>query len=107
MGRSAIETVKIKLLRWHGHLRLLMRVFRRAAWEIVDEQVAMVAAACAYFATLALFPAISILVAVYGLMFDPNTVQPQLAVLKNLVAPSTYALISASLQELVAQVKAG
>jgi len=43
------------------------------------------AAGCAFYATLSLFPAISMLISVYGLLFDPASVVPQLAVLRDLL----------------------
>ncbi len=77
------------------------RVLRRTAFAVADEQINLVAAGCAYFATVALFPAISTLIAVYGLLFDPRTVEPQLQMLKGLVAPSAYHLIADSVRLLV------
>ena len=38
--------------------------------EAVTDQVALAAAGCGFYATLALFPAISMLISVYGLVFD-------------------------------------
>lgn len=83
-----------------------MRVLRRTALAIIDEHVSLVAAGCAYYATLALFPAISMLIAMYGMAFDPKTVEPQLLMLKNLLAPSAYHLIADSVQILVRKPRA-
>ena len=50
--------------------------------EAVTDQVALAAAGCGFYATLALFPAISMLISVYGLVFDVASVEQQLAVLR-------------------------
>ena len=48
--------------------------------EATTDQVALAAAGCGFYATLALFPAISMLISVYGLAFDVVSVEQQLAV---------------------------
>ena len=48
--------------------------------EATTDQVALAAAGCGFYATLALFPAISMLISVYGLVFDVAAVEQQLAV---------------------------
>jgi membrane protein len=65
--------------------------------------VSLAAAGCAFYATLSLFPAISMLLSVYGLLFDPNSVVPQLAVLRDLLPPPAFGLIDDRVMQLVAQ----
>ena len=65
--------------------------------------MSLVAAGCAFYATLALFPAISMLLFIYGLVFDPKTIEPQLQVVAELLPPSAYLLISDRIHSLVAQ----
>jgi membrane protein len=65
--------------------------------------MSLAAAGCAFYATLALFPAISMLVSVYGLVFDPVSVEPQLQVLSGLLPPPAFALINDRVHELVSQ----
>ncbi|MGD0433334.1 MAG: YihY/virulence factor BrkB family protein [Acetobacteraceae bacterium] len=67
------------------------------------DHVSLAAAGCAFYATLALFPSISMLISVYGLVFDPNSVVPQLAVLRELLPPPAFSLIEARVMQLVAQ----
>ena len=57
---------------WRG---IAVRTLR----EVASDRVSLVAAGCAFYATLALFPAISMIISIYGLVFDPSTVEPQLA----------------------------
>ncbi len=82
---------------WHGWKAVL----RRVLIEMLTDRVALVAAGCAFYATLALFPAISMLISVYGLLFDPATVEPQLEVLRDLLPPSAWQLISERVHMLV------
>ena len=78
-------------------------VIRRTLIEMLTDRVALVAAGCAFYATLALFPAISMLISVYGLAFDRQTVLPQLAVLRDLLPPAAYDLIAERITTLVAR----
>jgi len=79
------------------------RVINRTAREVITDRISLCAAGCAFYATLALFPAISMLVSIYGLVFDPQTVGPQLAVLRDLLPPSAYQLIADRVQMLVSK----
>jgi len=79
------------------------RVLRRTAREVVSDRVSLVAAGCAFYAMLALFPAISMLIAIYGLVFDPRAVEPQLAVLNNLLPPAAFTLIADRVHVLVSK----
>lgn len=74
-----------------------------AARATASQRVSLVAAGCAFYATLALFPTITMLISLYGLVFNPDTVQPQLAYLQSFMPPDVYMLISQRIQNLVAQ----
>lgn len=87
---------------WHGWKAVLRRVFL----EMLTDRVSLVAAGCAFYATLALFPAISMLISIYGLLLDPSTVEPQLEVLRNLLPPSAWQLISERVHVLVSKPQA-
>lgn len=65
-------------------------------------RVSLAAAGCAFYAMLALFPLLSLLVALYGAALDPMTVEPQLATLSTLLPEEAYALIAARIGELAA-----
>ena len=81
-------------------------ILRAALREMVTDQVGLVAAGCAFYATLALFPAITMLIFVYGLAFDPITVEPQLKLIEDLLPPEAYALIASRVHVLVTQPRA-
>ncbi len=87
------------------------RIARRATWAAVlrqvgqaaiSDRISLVAAGCAFYAMLALFPAISMLVLIAGLAFDPAHIEPQIEVLRGLLPEESFALISARLHTLVA-----
>ncbi len=67
------------------------------------DRVSLAAAGCAFWATTALFPAISALIAVYGLVFNPLSVVQQLNLLAGLLPPPAFELIHERVLELVSQ----
>ena len=96
LGRNAENPAEIP---WRGWKAVLHRTLR----EMISDRVGLVAAGCAFYGTLALFPAISMLISVYGLLFDVVTVEPQLEVLRTLLPASAYDLIQGRVHALVAQ----
>lgn len=74
-----------------------VRGWKQVLWRVKDEtlrdNVSMAAAGCAFFGLLSLFPAITALVSVYGLAFDPAQVEQQLAVLHDVVPIEAMAII--------------
>ena len=96
LGRHAESPADIPWLGWKA-------VLRRTAIEMLTDRVGLVAAGCAFYGTLALFPAMSMLISIYGMMFDPVTVEPQLEVLRGLVPPSAYSLIAERVHLLVSR----
>ena len=96
MGRLANSPAEIPWAGWRA-------VIRRTLWEMLTDRVSLVAAGCAFYGTLALFPAMSMLISLYGLMFDPATVEPQLSLLRDLLPPSAYLLISDRIHVLVSR----
>ncbi len=84
---------------WRGWTRVL----RRTGLVMLTDRVGLTAAGCAFYGTLALFPGISMLLSLYGLVFDPVTVEPQLAVLRDLLPPPAWALIDERVRQLVSQ----
>ena len=94
LGRLAHSPSEIPWAGWRA-------VIRRTLWEMLTDRVSLVAAGCAFYGTLALFPAMSMLISLYGLLFDPATVEPQLILLRDLLPPSAYTLISDRIHMLV------
>ena len=97
------EKPSLRILLNRAHHRLIRQAVVDAAMAIISQRVSLVAAGCAFYATLALFPAITTLISLYGLVFNPDTVQPQLAYLRQFMPPATFQLISDRIQSLVSQ----
>ncbi len=96
LGRHAETPAQIPWSGWKA-------VLRRTAREAISDRLSLVSAGCAFWATLALFPAITMLIFLYGLIFDPATVEPQLQVLARFVPPAAFELISDRVHHLVTQ----
>jgi len=79
-----------------------LRTWRKALDVATSDQISLVSAGCAFYAMLALFPAISLCISFYGLWFDLRTIEPQLALLYRLLPEDSYELIANRVQELVA-----
>ena len=71
--------------------------------ESITDHMSLAAAGCGFYATLALFPGISILISAYGLVFNPENVAAQLQVLAEILPPPAFALIEGRVNELVGQ----
>jgi membrane protein len=78
-----------------------MSVLRATLRASISDRVALAAAGCAFFATLSLFPAMSVLISVYGLAFNPRGVEFQVAWLHDLMPPAAYWLVVDRLHHLV------
>jgi membrane protein len=69
-GREAERPSEIPPRGWFA-------VLKRVKAEVKDDNVALLAAGVAFYAMLAIFPAIIALVTVYGMVADPNQVESQ------------------------------
>ncbi len=78
-------------------------LWRRVLTTATSDRISLVAAGCAFYAMLALFPALSLAVSVYGLFLDARSVAPQLAVLEGVLPAEAYRLIASRVQELAAK----
>jgi len=78
-------------------------ILTATAEALISDRCSMAAAGCAFYATLALVPAISTLVSLYGLVFSPANVEPQLRYLRGLLPAPAFALISSRVHDLVSQ----
>ncbi|WP_170211105.1 YihY/virulence factor BrkB family protein [Neokomagataea tanensis] len=78
-------------------------VLKQVLSEVRTTQTSISAAGCAFYATLSMFPAISSLISVYGLVFDLQTVEPQLQVLQHILPGAAYSLIGDRIHQLVSQ----
>ncbi len=97
--RERVATARRPRLSRHAWRLVVLGTLR----ESVTDQVSLAAAGCAYYATLALFPAISMLISVYGLAFDVQSVEQQLQILRDLLPAPAFTLIDERVHELVSQ----
>src|ERR687897_3036642 len=74
-------------------------IAKRAAKEVKADHVPLLSAGVAFYALLALFPAIIAGVSIYGLVADPATVQNQINELTNMLSPETAKLVGDQLEQ--------
>lgn len=86
-GRSADSPSDIPKRGWKD---ILLRVWD----EQSKDNVSMLAAGVAYYALLAIFPAVAALVSIYGLVADPATIETQLNQLGSLLPPEALSIVS-------------
>ncbi len=96
LGHNATSPWRIP---WRGWRAILMRTLA----QIASDRVSLAAAGCGFYWTLALFPGLSMLIFLYGLVFDPVTVEPQLQAMSRLLPPAVFSLIDDRVRELVSQ----
>ena len=74
-----------------------LRGWRQVLWRVVNEtgrdNIMVIAAGCAFYALLALFPFITALVSIYGLIADPDTVEQQMSSLQPFVPGDVFKIV--------------
>ena len=90
------STLKIS---FNGWVKIIMATIH----TLIDGPYMLVAAGCAFFSTLSLFPSISSLISIYGLVFDPQTVEPQLEFLQHFFPPNVYVFLQEMINSIVEQ----
>jgi membrane protein len=85
-GRDATRPALIPLKGW-------WQVAQRVWIESGRDNLSVVAAGCAFYALFAVFPALSALIALYGLTADPATVELQFGMLKSVLPPQAYDIV--------------
>ena len=93
----------IKQLLTRRHLPLMRRALLSSGRATASQSVSLVAAGCAFYAILALFPTLTMLISLYGLVNNPGTVQPQLHYLQGFMPPAAFTLISDRVTSIVAE----
>lgn len=72
----------------------LKDVLWRVVYQVSKDRVSLIAAGVTFYLLLALFPAISALVALYGLAADPSTMAEHLRELSGMLPPGAFDLIA-------------
>lgn len=93
-GRRARSPLEIP---WSGWLDIGLRVYH----EIWEDRVLLVAAGTAFYALLALFPGLTAIVSIYGLVADADAVANQLSAVAGFVPADAMAAIQEHLTAVV------
>ncbi len=83
--------------------RATMRLLHALAARIETHRIGLAAAGCAFYATLSLFPAASMLISLFGLAFNPHSIEPQLRLLEPLLPEDAFSLIERLIMSLTAK----
>jgi len=89
--------------RRHRPWRKWRRILVTTVQALISDRGSIAAAGSAFYATLALFPAITTLLSIYGLVFNLSDVEPQLRYLNGLLPPPAFALIAGRVHDLTTQ----
>jgi membrane protein len=94
-GRDALHPRELPPRAWG-------QVARRVWQGITLHHLSLVSAGVAFFGVIAIFPAIAALIALYGLVADPQQVAETLAAVRPLVPGDVFAMIAGQVDALVA-----
>jgi len=89
-GREATRPHHIPLKGW-------WQVAQRVWSESARDNLSVVAAGCAFYALFAVFPALSALIALYGLTADPASVDVQFGMLASVLPQQAYDIVIAQI----------
>ncbi|WP_271898772.1 YihY/virulence factor BrkB family protein [Candidatus Phyllobacterium onerii] len=95
-GRNAKSPAEIPALGWKD---VLFRVY----YSLQQDRVMLIAAGSTFYLLLALFPALTAFVSLYGLLADRATVSGNISLLAGVVPNDAVALIQAQLEALATQ----
>jgi membrane protein len=98
-GRSAAGPAEIP---WRGWKDVLWRAYL----QIQEDRLLAIAAGVVFYALLALFPALTAFVSLYGLFADPSTVRDQLAFLSTVMPAAAVGLVGEQVERLVSKANA-
>jgi len=95
-GRSAKRPSQIPKKGWRD-------IALRVKNQISSDNLTIVAAGVAFYAFLALFPAIAAVISIYGLVVSPQGVEQQLQQLSGFLPPQSQQLVSQILQQIASR----
>jgi membrane protein len=94
-GREADYPSEVSALGWRD---ILLRVWQ----QIGTDNISIIAAGVAFYGLLAVFPAITALVSIWGLVADPAQVQQQFAAIGQIVPADAWRLLDDQLRSVAA-----
>lgn len=86
---------------YHIPLRGWWQVAHRVWTESGRDNLSVVAAGCAFYALFSIFPALSALVAIYGLRADPAVIEQHFGMLSELLPPQAYEVVNQQIHRIV------
>lgn len=95
LGRDAAQPSNIPLRGW-------IQVAKRLWQRIGRDNLTLVAAGVAFYAMLALFPAIASMIAIYGLVFDPAEAGQQIDYFRGILPDEAFDIVAAQFTEVAA-----
>src|SRR5579863_6156567 len=81
----------------------LFRIALNVAMRIGRDNLSLVAAGVAFYAMIAIFPAIAAFVSIYGLFADPRAIEQQIASYSTLLPANWLKLLTDALQNFTAK----
>lgn len=93
-GRTLAHLRDIPLEDWRD-------IAYRVKDQVAEHNISFVAAGVAFYALLAIFPALAAMVGIYGLVADPADVQKEIEALAGIVPPEAQKLLSSQLNDIV------
>ncbi|XSG82573.1 MAG: YihY/virulence factor BrkB family protein [Methyloligella sp. ZOD6] len=94
-GRKARVPSQIPLIGW-------IQIAHRVWHESGRDNLSVVSAGCAFYALFAIFPALSGLISLYGLMASPATVEQHFSILDALLPEQAYQMVEQQIHRLAA-----
>jgi membrane protein len=79
----------------------------RTKAEITDDHVSMIAASIAFYALLAIFPAIAAMISIWGLLFDPQQIAQQIESVTGALPEGAAGIINGQVEAVAAGAGAG
>jgi membrane protein len=98
-GREAESPSDIPARGWRD-------VLSRVKDRVSRDKLSIISAGVAFYALLAVFPAIAALISIYGLLFDPEQVSRQVGALEGVLPPQAMEILLTQMRE-VAQTSGG
>ena len=90
-GRRAEQPSELPAAGWRD-------ILWRVKGEMAEDNLSLVAAGVAFYALLALFPAIAAVVSIYGMIVDPQTVEQQLAAVSHILPQEAQSIVGEQLR---------
>ncbi len=94
-GRHGIEKA-LKLM------RAIWRIATGVFTAVTERNLDLIAAGVAFYAMLAFFPGVAALIALFGIMSNPDLIQDQIIYLKAFLPPEAYSLLNTQMTRLIA-----